>query len=61
MKFENNLKFDEIIMRYGIMIVLGIIAGATRQFWIMIPMMYIFMESILGWSPIKQRFTKKRT
>lgn len=61
MKFENNLKFDEIILRYGIIIILGIATGVTHQLWIMIPMMYLFMESILGYSPIKQRFTKKRT
>lgn len=61
MKFENNLKFDDIILRYGIIIILGITTGATQQLWIMIPMMYLFMESILGYSPIKQRFTRKRT
>ncbi|HET8962383.1 MAG TPA: hypothetical protein VFM99_00680 [Chitinophagales bacterium] len=61
MKFESNLKFDEIILRYGIIIILGIATGVTQILWIIIPMMYLFMESILGYSPIKQRFTRKRT
>ncbi len=61
MKFENNLKFDEIILRYAIMLILGIIAGATSQFWILLLAMYLFLEAILGWSPIKQKLAKKHT
>lgn len=58
MEFKNNLKFDEIMLRYAIMMIMGIIAGVTHQFWMIIPTMFVFLEAILGWCPIKQMFTK---
>ena len=58
MNFKNNLKVDEIMLRYAIMIALGITAGVTHQFWMIIPTMFVFLEAVLGWCPIKQMLTK---
>lgn len=61
MEFKNNLAFDEIILRYAIMLVLGITAGVLQQFWMIIPTMFVFLEAIMGWCPIKQMFTRSHT
>ena len=60
MNFNPNLKFDEIIVRYGIMIVLGIIGGMLHNYWFVMPVMAIFLTAILGWCPVKAYFTAKR-
>ncbi|MFN3939059.1 MAG: hypothetical protein ACK4IY_00640 [Chitinophagales bacterium] len=54
MEFRNNLTFDEILLRYAIMLLLGITAGVLHQFWMIIPTMFVFLEAIMGWCPIKQ-------
>lgn len=61
MEFKNNLAFDEIMLRYAIMLVLGITAGVLQQFWMIIPTMFVFLEAIMGWCPIKQMFTRSHT
>jgi len=59
MDFVNNLNFSEIMLRYAIMIVLGIIAGVTHQFWMIIPTMMVFLMAVLGYCPVKAAFQKR--
>lgn len=59
MDFVSNLNFAEIMFRYAIMIVIGIVAGVLHQYWMIAIVMAIFMEAIMGYCPIKAMFTKK--
>ncbi|MBC8047226.1 MAG: hypothetical protein H7Y00_10550 [Fimbriimonadaceae bacterium] len=64
MNFKNNLDFAEVILRYAILMAIGITAGILHQYWMVIPMMLVFLTAILGWCPVKMVFTnlkKKRS
>ena len=53
MDFNPNLKFDEIIVRYALLIGVGIVIGVIHAYW-MIPLaMGIFLTAVLGWCPVK--------
>ncbi len=58
MNFRNNLGIDEIMLRYAIMLILGIAAGVLQQFWLIAPIMLVFLTAILGWCPLKQFFNR---
>ena len=60
MDFVNNLSFDEIMLRYAVMIVLGIVAGVTMQYWMIIPTMAVFLMAVLGYCPVKASFTRRK-
>ena len=60
MNFVSNLDFAEIMVRYTIMIILGIIAGVTHQYWMIVIVMAVFMEAIMGFCPIKAMFTRNK-
>ena len=59
MNFVSNLNFAEIMVRYTIMMILGIIAGVTHQYWMIIVVMAVFMEAIMGFCPSKPLFKKE--
>ncbi|HPE97360.1 MAG: DUF2892 domain-containing protein [Chitinophagales bacterium] len=58
MNFVSNLNFAEIMVRYTIMMILGIIAGVTHQYWMIIVVMAVFMEAIMGFCPVKALFKR---
>jgi K+-transporting ATPase A subunit len=61
MDFVNNLNFAEIMLRYAVMIAIGIVAGVTQQWWMIVPAMMVFLMAVLGYCPIKEAFTRNKT
>ncbi len=61
MDFNPNLKFDEIIVRYALLIAVGIIGGMLHNYYFVFPAMAIFLTAILGWCPIKAMMTKQKS
>ena len=53
MNFNPNLSFNEIIIRYALLIGIGILAGVFQNFFLIIPAMGVFLTAILGWCPVK--------
>ncbi len=50
--FTHNMGFYDIIVRYTIMMLLGIIGGLTGQLWLMALAIPVFLIAILGWCPM---------
>lgn len=50
--FSYNIGMYDIIARYTIMMLLGIIGGLTGQLWLMVLAIPMFLVAILGWCPI---------
>ncbi len=61
MDFNSNLSFNEIIVRYALLIAIGILAGVTQSFILIVPAMAVFLTAILAWCPIKAMMTGRRT
>jgi len=53
MNLNPNLNFSEIIIRYAVLMCIGIVAGVFQSFFLIIPAMAVFLTAVLGWSPIK--------
>ena len=53
MDFNPNLKIDEIIFRYALLLIIGIVVGALRIYWLVPLIMGVFLTAVLGWCPIK--------
>ena len=53
MNFNPNLSFNEIIIRYALLIGIGILAGVFQNFFLIIPAIGVFLTAILGWCPVK--------
>ena len=60
MNFNPNLKMDEIMLRYVLLILVGIAGGVLQNWWFVIPVMAIFLTAILGWCPIKAYIIARR-
>lgn len=50
--FAYNMGFKDIIIRYTLMMLIGIIGGLTHQLWLMILVIPVFLFAITGWCPI---------
>jgi hypothetical protein len=50
--FDYNMGFNDIIIRYAIMLLLGIVGGLTQQLWLMMLVVPVFLFAITGWCPI---------
>jgi len=50
--FDYNMGFSDIIIRYAIMMIFGVIGGLTHQLWLMLMVVPIFIFAVTGWSPI---------
>ncbi len=50
--FDYNMGFNDIIIRYTIMMLIGIVGGLTQQLWIMILVIPVFIFAITGWCPV---------
>lgn len=61
MDFNPNLNFNEIIIRYALLIGIGILAGLTQNFFFIIPAMGVFLTAILAWCPVKAMMNGKNT
>lgn len=61
MNLNPNLSFNEIIIRYAILIGIGILAGVFQSFILIVPAMIVFLTAILGWCPIKAFMSGSRT
>ena len=53
MDFNPNLKFDEIIVRYALLLIVGIVVGVLKLYFLIPLVMAIFLTAVLGWCPIK--------
>lgn len=53
MDFNPNLKMDEIIVRYALLLIVGIIIGVLQLYFLIPVVMAIFLTAVLGWCPIK--------
>ena len=60
MDFTNNLNFAQIMLRYIIMMAIGITAGVTHQYWLIVPVMAVFLMAVLGYCPIKEYLDNRR-
>lgn len=60
MDLNSNLNFSEVIVRYAILMAIGITAGATQQFWLVIPAMLFLLSGVLGWDPVKAYKQKRK-
>ena len=60
MDFNPNLKFDEIIVRYALLIGVGIVLGLMHAYWLTPLAMGIFLTAILGWCPVKAMMKGKK-
>lgn len=60
MNLNSNLKFDEVMLRYVIMMALGITGGVLHNYWFIIPVMLVFLTAVLGWSPVKAYMQQRR-
>jgi hypothetical protein len=61
MNLNPNLNFNEIIIRYAILIGIGIIAGVSQNFFFIVPAMIVFLTAVLGWCPIKAFMSSHHT
>lgn len=61
MNLNPNLNFNEIIIRYAILIGIGIIAGVSQNFFFIVPAMIVFLTAVLGWCPIKAFMSSNHT
>ena len=52
MNFTPNLSITEIALRYGLIIVIGILAGFTQQYWIAPLAIAVFVTCVTAWCPI---------
>lgn len=50
--FKNNLGFVDIGIRYGIMMIIMILAGVFQSMWLVVLGVLVFMTAITGWCPI---------
>jgi hypothetical protein len=50
--FTYNMGFYDIIIRYTIMMLLGIVGGLTGQLWLMVLAIPVFLIAIMGWCPL---------
>lgn len=60
MDLNPNLKFDEIIIRYALLMAFGIVGGMLHNYWFIIPAMATFLTAILGWCPIKAMMNRNK-
>jgi len=60
MNFNPNLKIDEIIVRYALLLVVGIVAGVLHAYWMIPVVMGIFLTAVLGWCPVKAMMKGKK-
>ena len=61
MNLNPNLNFNEIIIRYAVLIVIGIMAGVFQNFFLIVPAMAVFLTAVLGWCPIKAFMSGNRS
>lgn len=50
--FKNNLGFADIGTRYGIMMIVMILAGVFQSMWLVVLGVLVFLTAITGWCPI---------
>ena len=50
--FDYNMGFNDIIIRYAAMMLLGIVGGLTHQLWLMMLVVPVFIFAVTGWCPI---------
>jgi hypothetical protein len=50
--FDANMSFNDIIVRYTVMMVIGIVGGLTHQVWLMVLVVPVFVFAVTGWCPI---------
>jgi len=60
MDFNPNLKIDEIILRYAMLIGVGILAGVFHAYWLIPVAMALFLTAVLGWCPVKAMIKGKK-
>lgn len=53
MDLNPNLKMDEIIVRYALLLIVGIVIGVLQVYWLVPLVMGIFLTAVLGWCPVK--------
>jgi hypothetical protein len=50
--FHNNLGFTDIGIRYGVMMIVMILAGVFQSMWLVVLGVLVFLTAITGWCPI---------
>lgn len=60
MDFNPNLQINEIIIRYALLIGVGIVLGVLHAYWLIPLAMAIFLTAVLGWCPVKAMMKGKK-
>ena len=60
MDFNPNLSISEILIRYALLIGVGIVAGALHAYWLAPVAIGVFLTAILGWCPLKAFMGKNK-
>lgn len=60
MDFNPNLSINEILLRYALLIGVGIIAGVLHAYWLAPVAIGVFLTAILGWCPLKSYLNRNK-